>query len=64
MQPRRRGDGIWAYPHLEEAMEEIGFKEIRKYTTRRNNTIVQYIATQPILDLFERTTRRLGARMS
>ena len=34
-QTRRRGDGSWAYPPLEEAMGETGFEGIRKYATRR-----------------------------
>ena len=42
-------------------MEEAGFDEIGVYITRRKNTVAQYIATQPILDLFERYVRRPGA---
>ena len=45
-------------------MGEAGFKGIRKSFTRTQNTVVQYIATQPILDLCERSTRRPGARVS
>ena len=45
-------------------MREAGFEEIRKYTTRRQNTVAQYIAARPILDLYERATQRLGARVS
>ena len=41
-----------------------GFEGIRKSVTRRQNTVVQYIATQPIMDLCERATQRLGARVS
>ena len=43
-QTRRRGDGRWAYPPLEEEIVETGFEEIRNSVTRRKNTIVQYIA--------------------
>ena len=60
-QPRRRGDGSWEYPSLEEEMMEAGFKGIRKYVTRRQNTVAQYIATRPILDLCERSALRPGA---
>ena len=63
-QPRRRGVGGWDYPPLEKAMAEAGFEWIRKYITRRQNTVAQYIATRPILDLCERSTRRPGARVS
>ena len=45
-------------------MGEAGFEGIRNLVTRRQNTVTQYIATRPILDLCERTTRRLGARVS
>ena len=57
IQPRRWGGVIWAYPQLEEAMGEAGFEGIRKSVTRRQNTVAQYISTQPILDLCERSTR-------
>ena len=37
---------------------------IRTSITRRHNTVAQYIATRPILDLCEQATRRPGARVS
>ena len=43
--PRRRGDGRWAYPPLEEEMGEAGFEGIRRSVTRRQKTVAQYIAT-------------------
>ena len=45
-------------------MPEEGFEGIRKSITRRKNTVAQYIATRPILDLCERSARRPGARVS
>ena len=63
-QPRRQGYGSWAYPPLEDATEEAGLEGIRKSVTRRQNTAAQYIATRPILDLFERYAQRPGARVS
>ena len=45
-------------------MIEAGFEGIGKSITRRQNTVAQYIATQPILDLCERATPRLGDRVS
>ena len=45
-------------------MGEAGIEGIRKSFTRSQNTVVQYIATQLILDLCERATRRMGARVS
>ena len=63
-QPRIRGDGSWEYPPLEEAMVVPGFEGIGKCITRRQNTVAQYIATRPILDLCERSAWRKGARVS
>ena len=45
-------------------MLEVGFKGIGTYTTRRQNTVAQYIATRPILDLYKRYTRRQGVMVS
>ena len=36
-------------------MAEAGFEGIGKYVTGRQNTVTQYIATQPILDHEETT---------
>ena len=41
--------------------EEAGFEEMLVYVTKRQNTVTQYITTQPILDLCKKTARRLGA---
>ena len=43
---------------------EAGFEGIGVYVTRSQNTVAQYIATQLILDLFERSARRLEAWVS
>ena len=43
---------------------EAGLERIRKYIMRRQNMVVQYIATRLILDLCERFTRRPRARVS
>ena len=45
-------------------MQEAGLEGIRKTITRRQNTVAQYIATRPILDLCEHTMQKSGARMS
>ena len=42
-------------------MEEAGFEEMGAYFLKRQNTVAQYIATRPILDLCEETVRRTGA---
>ena len=59
-QPRRTREGGWEYPPLTAAMEESGFKEIGVYIKRMQNTVVQYIATRPILDLCEKSVRKPG----
>ena len=43
---------------------EAGLERIRKYIMRRQNMVVQYIATRLILDLCERSARRPRARVS
>ena len=63
-QPQRQVDGCWKNPPLAEALGGAGFEKIRKLVTRIQNTVMQYIATQKILDLFERATWRPGARVS
>ena len=62
--PRRNTDEIWDYLPLAEALGEVGIEGIQKLVTRRHNTVAQYIATQPILDLCKRATWRPGARVS
>ena len=45
-------------------MKEAGFKDIRTSINNRQNTVAQYIATRPLLDLCEGTNQIGGARMS
>ena len=63
-QPRQKEDGRWEYPPLEGALREAGMVGIRTSITRRQNTVAQYIATRPILDLCERATWRPVAHES
>ena len=63
-QPRRGWDGKWFYFSLEGAMKEAGFKEIRTSINARQNTVAQYIATRPLLDLCKGTNQIGGARVS
>ena len=48
---------------MEEALTDGSFEGIGKYITRRKNTVAQYVATRPILDLCERYDQRPGARV-
>ena len=45
-------------------MKEAGIVRIRNSILRRQNTVAQFIATQPIMDLCEKANRRPGARVS
>ena len=63
-QPRRGWDGKWFYPSLEGAMKEAGLKDIRTLINNRQNTVAQYIATRPLLDLCEGTNQIEGARVT
>ena len=63
-QPRRGWDRKWFYPSLEGSMKEVGFTDVRTSINRRQNTVAQYIATRPLLDLCEGTTHRGGARVT
>ena len=44
-------------------MKEAGIVRIRTSILRRQNTVAQFIATWPILDLCEKALRRPGARV-
>ena len=52
-QPRRGRGGKWHYPSLEGPMKEAGLTDIQTSIERRQNTVAQYIATRPLLDLCE-----------
>ena len=62
-QPQRGRDGKWHYPSLEGVMKEAGLTDIRTSIQRRQNTVAQYIATRPLLDLCEGSRQREGARV-
>ena len=62
-QPRREKDRDWHYPSLEGEMKEAGLPDIRTSILRRQNTIAQYIATRPLLDLCEGERAREGAKV-
>ena len=52
--PCRGRDGGWFYPSLAGAMKEAGIVRIRTLILPRQNTVAQFIATRPILDLCEK----------
>ena len=63
-QPWRQKDGSWIYPPLAGVMKDTGMVGKRTSILRRQNTVAQFIATQPILDLCKKATRRPGAQVS
>ena len=44
-------------------MKEAGFTDVRTSIKRRHNTVAQYIATRPLLDLCKGMTQIGGARV-
>ena len=61
-QARIEKDGDWYYPSLEGAMREAGLTDIRTSILNRKNTVAQYIATRPLLDLCEGARARVPLR--
>ena len=45
-------------------MAALGLEEVDAYFLRRQNTVAQYIATRPILELCLVLERRLGSHVS
>ena len=62
-QPRGGRDGRWFYPSLAGAMKEAGVVRIRTSILRRQNTVAQFTATQPILGLCEVEERQPGTQV-
>ena len=62
-QVRREKNGDWYYPSLVGVMREAGLADIRKSIANRQNTVAQYIATRPLLDLCEGVRAREGAKV-
>ena len=63
-QPWKGRDGSWVYPHMEDAMTEAGLQEVEIFISCHQNTMVQYIATRPIIDLCLAEKWKLGPRVS
>ena len=61
--PQWRLDGKWEYTLAEVARAEAGFEPMETHIRQRQNTVVQYIATQLLLDLYEATERKQGAQV-
>ena len=63
-QPWREKDGEWQYPSLEGAMEKAGLTDIWTSILIRHNTVPQYIAMRPLLDLCVGARTREGAKVT
>ena len=61
--PRRGSDGKWFYPSLTGDLKEAGVLRARTSVLRRQNTVAQFIATQPILGICEMAELRRGTRV-
>ena len=59
--PRIRTEGTWDYPPLGDTMREADIEEIETYISSQKNTVAQYIANCPILDLCMDTGMRTGS---
>ena len=49
--PKRNEDFRWIYKPLDKAMKSVGLEEVETYVLCHQNTVAQYIATLPILEL-------------
>ena len=47
----RGWDGGWLHPTMENTMAEAGLQEVETYLSRHHNTVTQFIASRPIMDL-------------
>ena len=61
--PRRGRDGKWIYLPLAGATKEAGIVRVRTSILRRQNMVAQFIATRPILGLYEVAERQGGTRV-
>ena len=43
--------GSWEYSPMELMIQKVEFEEVEAYVMRRQNTVAQYILTQPNIDL-------------
>ena len=58
--PRKDEDGTWTYPSSKDVLEEVGLLTIDEYIEKRRNTVAEYIATRPVLELCQSERRRRG----
>ena len=50
--PKQRSDWGWEYPPIMEALREAVIEEFGVYIKQRQNTVVQFIYTRTIMEIF------------
>ena len=63
-QPQIWRDVVWIYPLTENEMIEAGIQEMETYVSFRQNTVTQFIADRPIMDLCLVTEQRTRPMIS
>ena len=64
MHPKMDGEGIYIYPLLDTYMKAVGMEYVDTFVLCSQNTVAQYIATRPILDLCLAAEIRPGEYLS
>ena len=64
MGPERQLNRTWVYQPIGSALATVGLEEIGVYTSCRKNTVTQYIAGRPIMDLFLAAERKPRMQLS
>ena len=64
MGPKCHPDRAWVYPPIGATLAMVGLEEIGVYIACRQNTVAQYIATRPIMDLCLAAEQKPGMRLS
>ena len=49
--PKHWPDGVWEYPPISEAMQNVVIEEVKVYIVRCPNKVEQFIDTRPIMNL-------------
>ena len=60
---RQRSDKMWEYTLADAVRDEEGFDSMETCIQQRNNTVTEYIATRPNLELWKAAEMKWGARV-
>ena len=64
MRPRLDTATRWVYPPLDAEITAVGLEEVDTYVLHLYNTIAQYIATRPILEICLAAERQPGVQVT